>query len=297
MGLTGIHPIVPTPFDEGGQVDIDSMKKLATFLVDMGVQGVAVLGVMGEGHKLSEAEQQQVTETYRSVLPDNVDLVVGVRAAGTDPAVAAARKAEELGATALLVAPPPVQVDEAIFTYYQRIGAAVGIPIIVHDYPASTGILMPSPLLARLYNDIDRVGYIKLEDPPTGPKISRVHELTGNGVGIFGALGGMYALEELGRGAVGIMTGFAYPEYLIDIHQSHGRGDMERAARVFYDMLALIRFEFQPGLGVSLRKHILVQRGVFRTAKVRHPGKEADEATLRDLTRVIEHLRGRGYDM
>jgi 4-hydroxy-tetrahydrodipicolinate synthase len=297
MGLSGIHPIVPTPFDESGRVDVDSIKRLVEFMVGLDVQGVAILGVMGEGQKLSDAEQRQVTEAFRSVLPDTLDLVVGVRAAGTDPAVAAAGDAAGRGATALLVGPPPVQSDDAIFTYYQRIGEATDLPIVVHDYPASTGILMSAPLLARLYREIDTVQYIKLEDPPTGPKISRVLDLAGEGLGIFGALGGMYMLEELERGAVGIMTGFAYPELLLAIYRSYKDGDIDTAARIFYDILPLIRFEFQPGLGVSLRKNILVQRGVFRTAKVRHPGADADARTLKDLARILEHLRQRGYDV
>jgi 4-hydroxy-tetrahydrodipicolinate synthase len=246
---------------------------------------------------LSDDEQRQVTEAFRSVLPDTLDLVVGVRAGGTDPAVAAATEAAGQGATALLVGPPSVQSDEAIFTYYQRVGDATSLPIVVHDYPASTGILMSVPLLARLYREIDTVRYIKLEDPPTGPKISRVRDLAGEGLGIFGALGGMYVLEELERGAVGVMTGFAYPELLVAIYRSYQSGDIDTAARIFYDILPLIRFEFQPGLGVSLRKNILVQRGVFRTARVRHPGAEADARTLQDLSRILEHLRQRGYDV
>jgi len=295
MALYGIHPIVPTPFDDAGRIDVESIQRLARFLVERSVHGVAVLGVMGEAHKLSETEQQQVIAGFRSALPETIELVVGVRAGGTDPAVLAARTAAQLGATALLVGPPTIQSDDAIFTYYRRIGEAVELPLIVHDYPASTGILMTAPLLARMYREIDNVHYVKLEDPPTGPKIAKLQDLAGIDFGVFGALGGALAFEELDRGAVGIMTGFAYPEWLLDIYHRYQSGDVDGAARVFYDVLPLIRFEFQPGLGVSLRKHILVRRGVIATPRVRHPGMEADPATLRHLDRILEHLRGRGY--
>ncbi len=295
MRLRGIHPIVPTPFDDAGRLDTDSMKRLAAFLVARGVQGVAILGVMGEAHKLTEDEQREVTTTFREALPDTVELVVGVRAAATDPAVWAARNAAQLGATALLVGPPPLQSDGAIFTYYRRLAEAVELPIVVHDYPASTGILMSPELLARLFREIENIRYVKLEDPPTGMKMARLQELAGDEFGVFGALGGAYAFEELDRGAVGIMTGFAYPELLLDIYQRYQSGDVDGAARVFYDLLPLIRFEFQPGLGVSLRKHILVRRGVFQTPKVRHPGMEADARSLEHLDRILEHLRLRGH--
>lgn len=298
MSLWGIHPIVPTPFDQEGGLDPDSMKRLSELLVKIGVQGVAILGVMGEAHKLTQDEQEEVIATFRAALPPSVELVVGVRAAGTDPAIQAAKHAARLGATALLVGPPTIQSDDAIFTYYKRVAEATELPVIVHDYPASTGILMSPALLARMYKEIENVQYVKLEDPPTGIKMARLRQLVGDdGFGVFGALGGAYAFEELDRGAVGIMTGFAYPELLLDIYNSYKAGDVDRAANVFYDVLPLIRFEFQPAIGVSLRKHILCRRGVFRSTKVRHPGTEADAKTLEHLDRLLAHLRARGYEV
>jgi 4-hydroxy-tetrahydrodipicolinate synthase len=297
MSLAGIYPIVPTPFDESGQIDTQSIRRLASFLAERGVQGAAILGVMGEAHKLSESEQEQVIDAFRTYLPDGLALVVGVRAAGTDIVVNMARTAAKYSPDALLVGPPPVQNDDVIFTYYRRIADAVDVPLIVHDYPASTGIILSPTLIARLYQELETVEYIKLEDPPTGLKIDRVRKLAGDDLGIFGALGGAYAFEELDRGAVGIMTGFAYPEFLVDIYRRYQQGDVDGAAEVFYDVVALIRFEFQPGLGVSLRKHILVKRGVFETAVVRHPGAQADAKTLEHLDRILDHLRSRGYEV
>jgi 4-hydroxy-tetrahydrodipicolinate synthase len=295
MKLSGIYPIVPTPFDETGKVDGESIEKLSGFLVERQVQGLAILGVMGEAQKLNDREREEVTQLFRQALPKEQALVVGVSAAGTDPAAGAARVAVELGADALLVGPPPVQNDEVIFTYYQRVAEAAGVPVVLHDYPASTGILLSPALIARLYGEIENVKYIKLEDPPTGPKIDRVRKLAGEELGIFGALGGMYVFEELDRGAIGIMTGLAYPEFLVQILERYRDGDMDSAASIFYDILPLIRFEFQPGLGVSLRKHIMVRRGVFRTATVRHPGAQADPKTLEHLDRILAHLAQRGY--
>lgn len=292
--LRGTYPIVPTPFDAGGRVDSAGIASMATFMVERGVNGLAVLGVMGEAHKLGESEREEVIRAFRSALPPDRHLVVGTGAAGTDMAVHAARRAADLGAAALLVAPPPVQNDEVIFTYYQRVNDAVDLPIILHDYPDSTGIRMSPALIARLHNELERVRYIKLEDPPTGPKITRVHELAGRSLGVFGALGGMYAFEELDRGAIGIMTGFAYPELLVELQRRFDAGDREGAADLFYTMVPLIRFEFQPGLGVSLRKEILVRRGVIAHATVRHPGAVADPGTLEHLELILKHLRKAG---
>lgn len=295
MKLQGIYPIVPTPFDAAGRIDTDSITRLAAFLGEQGADGVAILGVMGEAHKLTEAERADVIRAFRSALPRGLGLVVGAGAAATDPAVQTARTAVDLGADALLVGPPQVQSDDVIFTYYQRVAGAVDVPLVLHDYPASTGILMSAELIARMHAEIPGVRYVKLEDPPTGVKMAKLHRLAGEELGVFGALGGVYAFEELDRGAVGIMTGFAYPELLVEIYRRHRDGDTDGAARVFYDVVPLIRFEFQPGIGVALRKEILVRRGVFSTAAVRHPGAPADPRTLEHLDRILAHLRGRGY--
>lgn len=293
--LAGIHPIVPTPFDEKGAIDVDSIETMTGFMVRCGVDGLAILGVMGEADRLTDRERDRVVEAFRQALPRDRALVVGAGAAGTDAAIQACERALEMGADALLVGPPRIQNDAVLFSYYERIAQAVSAPIIVHDYPPATGVIFSPALLARLYTDLESVKYVKLEDPPTGPKMERVRSLAGDGFGIFGALGGTYALEELERGAVGIMTGFAYPELLVRLYRLFRAGDLSRAADLFYGILPLIRFEFQPGLGVSIRKTLLVRRGAIRTATVRHPGATADAMTLAQLDRILEHLAARGY--
>ena len=295
--LAGIYPVVPTPFDSEGGLDAESITRLCAFMAEQGVQGVTVLGVMGEAQKLSDVERIDVLRIFRETLSPDLALVVGVSGAATDPVVAAAGAAVRAGADALLVGPIPSQDDEIIFQYYQRVAGAVEIPIVIHDYPASTGVVMSARFIARLHEGIRNVPYVKLEDPPTGPKIDKVRELTNGEMGIFGALGGLYAFEELDRGAIGLMTGFAYPELLVEIYRRFMAGDRDGAAQVFYDILPLIRFEFQPSLGVALRKHVLVKRGVFRTAAVRHPGREVDAKTVEHLNRILDYLRVRGYDV
>lgn len=293
--LGGIYPIVPTPFDAQGTVDDHSIRTMTAFMLERGVNGLAILGVMGEIDRLTDAEREHVIRRFREVVPRTHALVVGVFANGTDAAIHACRRAVDLGADALQVGPLPVQSDTVIFDYYQRIGAAVGVPIIVHDYPPATQVVLSPALIARLHKEIERVEYLKLEDPPTGPKIDRVRSLAGESLGIFGAYGGMYALEELERGVRGIMTGFVYQDLLVRLYTLHRAGQAREAAELFYGILPLIRFEFQPGLGVSLRKEILARLGAIRFATVRHPGSTADATTLRQLERIEDYLAARGF--
>lgn len=297
MQLKGIYPIVPTPFADNGDVDEESIHKLTIFMHGKEVDGLAVLGALGEGHKLDSRERQRVIECFKSCMPGDFGLVVGVRSAATDLAVRMAQAAEEGGAHAILLGPLPLQNDAALLTYYRRVSDTVSIPVIIHDYPAATGIFMSADLIARLFNENEKIQYIKLEDPPTGPKMDAVLERTDNRIKIFGALGGLYAFEELDRGAVGIMTGFAYPELLVKLYRLYRSGDIDGAATLFYDMLPLNRLEFQPGIGISIRKKVLVRRGVFKSDYVRHPGQEADRKTMEHIFRIVSHLQRKGYDL
>jgi 4-hydroxy-tetrahydrodipicolinate synthase len=295
MELKGIYPIVPTPFLDNGAVDYPSIQRLIAFMAAKGVHGLVIMGALGEGHKLTEGERAEIISTYRKLLPDGMALVVGVRAPATDPARLMAQKARDLGADAVLLGPHNVQKDGALLTYYRRVSNAAQIPCIIHDYPAVTGISMSVELLGRIAEACENIGHVKLEDPPTGAKIQALAASTGSGLAVFGALGGMYALEELELGAVGIMTGFVYAELLVRLFELTQAEQWQAAADLFYDFLPLNRWEFQPGIGVSLRKNVLKRLGVFATAKVRHPGPDADARTLAQLFRIVAHLNEKGY--
>jgi 4-hydroxy-tetrahydrodipicolinate synthase len=297
MQLKGIYPIVPTPFLDQGEIDYPSIERLVEFMAQKGVHGLAILGALGEGHKLTDQERTEVIARYRALLPKGMGLVVGVRAPATDPAMTMVHRARELGADAILLGPHTVQKDAPLLEYYHQVSDAAQIPCIIHDYPAVTGITMTVALISRIFEISANIHYIKLEDPPTGMKMQALAETAGPGLKVFGALGGMYALEELELGAVGVMTGFVYAELLVQLFERVQNNQWKRAAELFYDFLPLNRWEFQPGIGVSLRKQVLKQLGVFSTAKVRHPGPDADPKTVAQLFRIVEHLRGKGYPL
>lgn len=297
MTLKGIFPIVPTPFRDNGNVDYPSIARLIEFMDQKRVHGLAIMGALGEGHKLTEQERAQIISHYRARLPQGMQLVVGVRAPATDPAMHMARSARDLGADAILLGPHNIQKDAPLLGYYQQVSDAAQIPCIIHDYPAVTGIRMSVDLISRIFATSAHIHYIKLEDPPTGAKMQALAQTTGSDLKVFGALGGMYALEELELGAVGVMTGFVYAELLVRLFDLCQDQQWKQAADLFYDFLPLNRWEFQPGIGVSLRKQVLRRLGIFTTAKVRHPGPDADPKTLEQLFRIVQHLRDKGYTL
>lgn len=285
----GVHTIMPTPFTEDGALDLASLETLTEFLIGRGVDGLVVLGVLGEAPKLSQREQDEVIATTVKAAAGRVPVFAGAGAGGTDLAVERGKNAVARGAGGLLVAPPPVQNDAVIYEYYRRMDAAIDTPIILHDYPAATGVSMTVPLVARMHDELRNVSVIKLEDTPSVPKVSALRAM-GCEIGIVGGLGGLYFLEELERGANGIMTGFSYPEVLVAVYRAFVGGDVAAARRAFYAACPLIRYEFQPGIGLALRKEVYRARGAIRSAHVRHPGAQIDPVAQRELANVIAHV-------
>lgn len=286
MQAQGVNPILPTPFLADGALDIPSLRRLIDFQKAANVNGVAILGFMGEAHKLSEAERRQVIEVVVEQSANELDVWVGVRALGTMGAVEQCRVAQAAGADAVFVAPIDIQSDEALYQHFKTVAEAVDIPVMIHDFPGSFNTILSAQLIARLGRD-GHCPFIKLEDPPIGPKMSQIAALSEGTVGVFGGLGGLYYLEELERGALGIMTGFSFPEVLVQIYNEYRSGDVDKARVTFDHYASLIRYEFQPKIGLAYRKHIYHKRGVFSTTTVRPPAMGLDPYSAVELERTI----------
>ena len=290
MALHGVLPILPTPFDDAGLFDEASMRRLIDFELAVGVHGVSVLGFMGEAHRLSQAERRRVIATTVDQAAGAFPTWVGVLAFGAAGAIEQGLEAQELGADGVFVAPLDSQDDQAIFDYYASVAEALEIPVAIHDFPESFKTLLSPSLIARIANEVKNVRYIKLEDYPPLEKLSRVRELAPDSIGIFGGLGGVYFLEELQRGSLGIMTGFAFPEVLLGVYDAFRAGDHSRAAAIFDRYVPLIRYEFQPKIGLAYRKFSYQRRGIIASSFIRSPGLQIGDYTRAELSALIRRV-------
>jgi 4-hydroxy-tetrahydrodipicolinate synthase len=283
--LAGVYPIVVTPFQEDGSVDYDSLDRLVDHLLEQGVHGLGLFGNASEGYTLLSSERVEMLRRIARRVDDRVPLVVSSGHTGTDAAVCLSRDAEAQGAAALMVLPPYfLKPDgEGLMFYYDAISRAVNIPIMVQDAPLMTGVGMPVPLLARMAREIEHVKSAKIEAPPTAPKIGALKAAAAGGMAIFGGLNGQFLIEEVERGAVGTMPSSDIACVYVRVMELLAGGDRAEAWRLFSRALPLIRFELQPGLGVSAAKHNLVARGVLRSARVRHPTSAIDAAGAAEL--------------
>ena len=291
MQLEGVYSVLPTPFTAAGEVDGDSLRRVVDLFVGAGVNGVTVLGVTGEVARLDDGERQRVLEIVTSHVNGRIGVVAGTTAEGTRTCIGYSRAAKAAGATAVMVSPPrmPKLNSEAVVRHYHALADAVDVEIVVQDFPPVSGYAMEPWLLARVAREIPRARTIKLEDPPTPFKTSRILEqATGLDVRIFGGLGGVFLLEELMAGATGAMTGFAYPEILVRIVTLFRAGQVDEAASVFYRSVPLMRFEFQEGIGMAIRKEVLHRRGALTSPATRPPAAALDATTRAALDRVLK---------
>jgi 4-hydroxy-tetrahydrodipicolinate synthase len=287
----GIFAIMSTPFDQEGQVDVDSIQTLVEFNIEKGVHGLTILGILGEANKLNEQERETIIGVVIDQVAGRIPVVVGTSAGGTDLTQYYSKRAVELGADGIMVAPPTnVKNLDAVYEYYRRVAAAVSVAVVVQDEPNFSGVLMPPDFLVRVCKEIPNCAYIKLEEAPTPQKLSRTKALLKNNVGIFGGLGGVYFLEEMVRGASGTMTGFAFPEILVDIYNQFQNNDLDKARSIFYEASPLIRYEGQIGIGLAIRKEILKKRGAILHSSLRHPGPSLDQAHLDELDILLEYM-------
>jgi len=290
MAFGGVFSVLPTPFGASGDFDRESLKRVIDLFLADGVNGFTALGVTSEVARLTDAERDIVLDAVVSHVAGRVPVVAGTTAEGLRTCVEYSRRAKQAGAAAVMISPPRMAKinSDAVAKHYSEVAAAVDIPIIVQDYPPISGYAMEPSLLARIARDVPAARTIKLEDPPTPFKTSRILDQTKElDVAIFGGLGGVFLLEELLAGAAGAMTGFAFPKMLVKIVALFRAGKIDEAADEFYRRVPLMRFEFQEGIGMAIRKEVLKRRGALAHAGIRPPGGTLDQTTRDALDRVM----------
>ena len=292
----GVYLITVTPFTDAGALDLPSTDRMVDFCLEAGVTGLTVLGIMGEATKLTAEESRTYVKQVLARVAGRVPVVVGASAAGFAPMKELTQSVMDLGASGVMVAPPPtVKTDDQIVSYFDMVSETLGpdVPWVLQDHPVSTGVQMSASVVLRIIKNSPTCVMLKHEDCPGLAKMSayraasdkgdakRISILTGNG-------GGLFLPEELSRGADGAMTGFAFPEMMVDVVRAHAAGDVERAHDLFDAYLPLSRYEQQAGIGLAVRKHLLAQRGVIASAAIRKPGPKLSSADLADLDRLVK---------
>jgi len=289
----GVFVIAVTPFNDDGSLDRASVDKMVDFYFDKGADGLTILGMMGEAPKLTQAESIEVT---RLTLKRSAEkpVVVGVSAAGLAAIGELTKAVMDLGAAGVMVAPPSsLRTDDQIIAYYRNVIDTVGtdVPVVLQDFPLSTGVQIASKTLGSILDAHHSIVMVKHEDWPGLQKITDLREAEAKGrrrVSILCGNAGIFLPEEMQRGADGAMTGFPYPEMMVDVCRLSNAGRYDDAQDIFDAYLPLMRYEQQPGLGLAVRKYVLAKRGAIATPAQRRPGAALGAIAVREVEKLIE---------
>ncbi|MCC8427867.1 dihydrodipicolinate synthase family protein [Reyranella aquatilis] len=295
----GVYIIAATPFTDEGAVDLQSVDTLTDFYLGCGVHGFTLLGMMGEAHKLTADESISVVNRVIGRAQGR-QVIVGVSHAGLENVRRLSHEAMMAGAAGVMVAPPPgLKGDEGLYNYYAQVFAALGphIPVVYQDYPQTTGVYLPVNVFERLVDDFPQLVMLKHEDAPGLAKLTKVREGEKKPgrrrVSILVGNGGLYYPQEMRRGADGAMTGFAWPEMLVQVYELFAKGKPEEAEDLFDIFLPLVRHEVQPAIGLALRKEVLFRRGAIKSPKQRAPGSSLTATDKTELDGMIARLERR----
>jgi 4-hydroxy-tetrahydrodipicolinate synthase len=289
----GVYVIAVTPFTETGALDLDSTDRMVDFYLEKGATGLTVLGMMGEAPKLTAEESRIFVRRVLKRVDGRVPIVAGVSAAGFAAMAELSESVMSDGAAGVMVAPPSnLRTDDQIVSYYAMVAETLGAktPFVLQDFPLVTQVQITPAVILKIVAAHPSCVMLKHEDWPGLAKISALRAASDKGgrrISILVGNGGMFLPEELSRGADGAMTGFAYPEMMVDVWKAHAAGQVERAHDLFDAYLPLARYEQQPGLGLAIRKYTLAKRGAIASATLRKPGGALSKADVADIERLV----------
>ncbi|MEO8135282.1 MAG: dihydrodipicolinate synthase family protein [Betaproteobacteria bacterium] len=294
--VRGVYPIAPTPFFEDGTVDSASIDRLTDFYIGCGSTGITVLGQLGEAPKLGHEESIAIAAQVIARAGD-LPVVVGVSAPGFAAMRALTGEVMAKGAAGVMIAPPnTLRTDDQIVGYYRQAVEAIGadVPFVLQDYPLTFSVQMSPGVIRRIVTELPSCAMLKHEDWPGLEKISTLRGFESDGsmrhIAILCGNGGLFLDYEMERGADGANTGYCFPDMLCDVVRLAAAGQREDAHDLFDGHLPLLRYEQQPGVGLAVRKYVMMRRGLLTSAAQRKPAAPMSAATRADVDHLLLRL-------
>ena len=291
----GVYVIAPTPFHPDGRIDESSIDRMCDFVVKAGVDGMTILGQLGEAPKMSHEESVGIVKRVMSRV--KLPIVVGVSAPGFAAMRALTQDVMALGASGVMIAPPnTLRTDDSIVQYYKQASEAIGsdVPFVIQDYPLTFSVQMTPAVIRRIHTDNASCWFLKHEDWPGLEKISQLRAWEKDGslrrLPILIGNNGLFLDFEMERGADGANTGYCFPDMLVDVVRLSKQGKRDEAHDLFDAHLPLIRYEQQPGPGLAVRKYVMMRRGIIASDTLRKPGAALSPTARAEVDYLLARL-------
>jgi 4-hydroxy-tetrahydrodipicolinate synthase len=296
---SGVFPIAPTPFHPDGRLDDASVDTLIAGYLKAGATGVTVLGIMGEAPKLEPDESIAIADRFIRGF-GKLPVIVGVSSPGFAAMRALSREVMEKGAAGVMIAPvPSLRTDDQIIGYYRQAIEAIGtdIPFVIQDYPLTLSVQMTPKVIRSIVQEHNSCVMFKHEDWPGLEKISTVRGFQADGsmkpISILTGNGGLFLDFEMERGVDGAMTGYAFPDMLVELVRLQKAGKRDEAHDLFDAHLPLLRYEQQQGVGLAVRKYVMMKRGFIASDAQRKPWPQLSVKTKEEIDYLLARLASR----
>ena len=281
--ISGVFPVLPTPFDEQGAPDVAGLRTLVRYMLSCGVDGITYPGVASEVGKLSVPERLELTTAVLTEVAGRVPVIAGVSSGDAEITIALARAAVSAGATALMVADPPDRLTaQEQIAYFSQIAVAVpSATLMLQNVPLPVGAGLDPNVLLEILAAVPSIRYIKEETLPSGQRLTEL-------LGVFGGAGGRYITDELRRGAAGTMPAIELAEVHVALFAAHRAGDHAKVRELFTRMLPVLNV--QAVFRWSLTKYVLQKRGLIPCMKQRMPGPLLDAMDQADVDAFLTDI-------
>lgn len=291
----GVYPIAATPFHPDLSIDWESLDRLTDFYEASGATGITILGILGEAGKLDPEEAREIAA--RVIRRSRLPIVVGVSSPSFSAMGRLAKESMDMGAAGVMIAGHAgLRSDEQIAAHFRNAVEAVGedTPWALQDYPLTLSVVLSVPMIARIMAEHPSCIMLKAEDWPQLEKLSTIRGWQAEGkmrpFSILTANGGLFLDFEPERGSDGAMTGYAFPDALVEMDDLHRQGQRDAAHDLFDAHLPMIRMEQQAGVGLAVRKYLLMRRGAIACDIQRKPGTSLTERGRAEIDYLLERL-------
>tara|TARA_B100000676_G_scaffold310882_1_gene378850 strand:- start:870 stop:1763 length:894 start_codon:yes stop_codon:yes gene_type:complete len=290
--ITGLVPILQTPFDRKGRIDTEALRELVNYNIDSGVDGLGI-ALASEVPFLTETERNELLRIVVDETNGRVPVVMNTGANGNELAVHYSRKAAELGANAVMLTPPESKLTSrnasAIKQYFQDVALTVKTSIVIQDVEFAQ---IPPQMVADLAGHYPAIVACKMETPPTANRIAETVKAVDGDIEVLGGGGATYLIEELARGSKGTMPFSSTPMEFAQVLALHKKGEVDLARKIFKERISpLCHLVSQsPTIAIEFHKQILKKRGLIPSSNVRQPAALIDTHTQRDIDELLEKL-------
>jgi dihydrodipicolinate synthase/N-acetylneuraminate lyase len=290
----GVFPIAPTTFDDRGEVDLASQRRVMDFMIDAGVNGICILANYSEQFSLTDEERDQLLHVCMEQVAGRVPVIVTTSHFSTKVAAERSRRAQEAGAAMVMLMPPyhgvSLRADETgVAEYFRTVADAVDIPIMIQDAPLS-GVTLSAPFLAHLATTIPQVQYAKVETPGAATKLREIIRLAGEALpGPFDGEESITLIPDLDAGATGTMPSSMIPDILRRVVDQYQQGERDAAIALYERYLPLINYENKQ-CGLRATKALMREGGIIASEATRHPIMPLPPAIRAGLVELARRL-------